>query len=62
MALSAVTFVAKDKPVAEFSTISETQPLEEEEYLEKASVHLDNRLFVATTGTTAPIRFISSLD
>lgn len=55
MALSAITFKAQDKPEAELSTMKEDQPLLEEQYLEKASVHLDNRLFVATTGTFASL-------
>lgn len=61
MALSAVTFKPSDKPDAELSTIKEEQPLLEEQYLEKASVHLDNRLFIATTGTLALLALPSIL-
>lgn len=62
MSLAAAVLGPKDQQIAELSTISESQPLVEEHYLEKASVHLDNRLFVATTGTSASFCPKSELD
>lgn len=52
MALSAVVFKPKSSPDSEMSTISEQQPLEEEEIDEKASIRIQNRLFIGTTGMT----------
>lgn len=50
MALSAVTFKLRQSKQSELATMSEEQPLEDEEIEEKNLERLDSRLFVATTG------------
>ena len=50
MALSALTYVYKPKPVAEMATVNEDSSLEEEDIDNRAGEKLENRLFVATPG------------
>jgi hypothetical protein len=50
MALSAVTFKLQDSKQSELSTLSEEQPLQDEEIEEQSLERLANRIFVATTG------------
>ena len=59
MALSAVTFKPKVEPISELSTMSEEQPLEDEDIERRASFSVKSCLFVGTRGSRPqPLPFL----